>query len=184
MKKNFELLTLAFLFIALSPAGAIPMVGYFYGVVTSSSGGMDPVGTPISGSFGYDPSWLVNGHTSYSDPSVFFQFGGLGIYTPLLTGLSFTVDANGFPVMGSAGGAATFDLSIRPGGLVGIYTASGAISEGAQVTYTFASVPDPGRTWCLLGMSLFGVVAGRWLILNRAASSGREGGGCARINGR
>jgi hypothetical protein len=151
MKKYLPALAAALLLIAISPAGAIPIYGAFSGEVTGTGGGLVsyPVGTPVTGNYGYDTAvpWYNFVVDIAGQP-----FAGWD-YSP--SGLSFSVDANGFPVSGSAGG--TWDLYINSGGVLGLST-FGNNYISAQVTYSTTSVPDASATWFLMCVALSGLV--------------------------
>ena len=168
MNKCLPLLATALWLMATSPVAAIPVFGTFSGAVIGSGIGLAayPVGTPVTGSYGYDPDLLNGNQTSYNDPSVFFSIsiGGqpFAYYVPLLSGLSFSVDANGMPVFGSAGGL--WDLYIN-GGFLGLRTGPGSgFYINSEVTYDAPNVPDAGMTSLLLGIALTGVAVVRRFI--------------------
>jgi hypothetical protein len=155
MKKILPLFVAALLVISSSPTGAIPVYGTFSGAVTGTGGGLVsyPVGTPVTGSYGYDTdrSWydfLVNIDGQ--------PFAGWSSHN--YSGLSFTVDANGMPVSGSAAGL--WDLYIGSGGYLRLST-FGDNYINAQVTYSTPSVPDAGTTSFLMGIALSGLVVFR-----------------------
>jgi hypothetical protein len=166
MKKWCSVAAAALWLTAITPAGAIPVDGTFSGVVTGTGGGLVsyPVGTIVTGSYGYDPALLNGNQTSYTDPSVFFliNIGGqmFANYTPQTSGLSFWVDENGIPVFGSAG--QSWDLYIN-GDSLGLST-FGDNYINAQVTYSTPSVPDAGTTSFLMGIALSGLAFTRRFI--------------------
>jgi hypothetical protein len=168
MKKCLPLLAVALLLMAISPVAAIPVHGTFNGVVTgvNGSGAAYPIGTPVTGSYGYDPDLLDGNQTTYNDPSVFFfiNIGGqpFAYYLPLLSGLSFSVDANGMPVFGGAAGV--WDLYIS-GNFLGLRTGPGSsFYINSQVTYDAPTVPDAGTASFLMGIALASVVVARRFI--------------------
>ena len=168
MNKCLPLLATALWLMATSPVAAIPVFGTFSGAVIGSGIGLAayPVGTPVTGSYGYDPDLLNGNQTSYNDPSVFFSIsiGGqpFAYYVPLLSGLGFSVDASGMPVFGSAGGL--WDLYIS-GGFLGLRTGPGSsIYINSEVTYDAPKVPDAGMTSLLMGLALASVAVVRRFI--------------------
>ncbi len=160
---------------AISPVAAIPMHGTFSGTVTGTNGWVVsyPLGTLVTGSYGYDSDLLNGNHTSYSDPSVFFQINMDGLafagYTPGTSGLGFSVDANGMPVSGSAG--QLWDLYIGSGGFLSLISGLGPDNNRiiAQVTYNTPVVPDAGTTIFLLGMAWVSLVFVRHFLAGQAA---------------
>ena len=148
---------------------AIPVHGTFNGTVTGTSGWVSSfsLGTVVTGSYGYDPALLIGNQTSYSDPAVFFliYIDGLAFagFTPGSSGLSFSVDANGMPVLGGAG--QLWDLSIRSDGFSLVNgPAPDNNSLTAQVTYHAPVVPDVVSTLFLLGVALLSLVLVRHLL--------------------
>ena len=160
MTRHLPSLTAALLLIAISTVEAIPVYGDFSGVVTSTNGVIVhyPVGTPLTGSFSYDlaTSPLVS-------ETFIVNIGGqpfAGYNSWGTSGLSFWVDANGFPAGGSA--ASAWDLYISPGGGIGLSSWGNNIT--AQVTYEITGIPDAGATSLLLGIALAGVAVTRRFI--------------------
>ena len=159
MKRHLPSLAAALLLIAISPLEAIPVYGDFSGAVTATRGTLVsyPVGTPVTGNFRYDNS-DPNGYESFV---IYIDGDGYGYTSENRSGLSFGVDANGFPAGGTAGGA--WDLYIGNGGSLGL-SAFGDYGISVQVTYEITGVPDAGATSLLLGIALAGVAVTRRFI--------------------
>ena len=149
MKKHLSSFAAALLLVSISPLHATTISGTFSGVVTGKGGVIFPyaLGAPVAGTFHYDSNPLV------VDYSFVVEIDGEGFagWNSLLNGLSFSVDANGFPQFGHAAGL--WDLGIN-GGNLGFVT-FGDNYGSAQVTY---ATPDAGTTLSLMGIVLAGLV--------------------------
>jgi hypothetical protein len=169
MKNWLPFLAAVLLLTAVSPVAAIPVHGTFGGVVTEVNGvgGIYPVGTTVAGSYGYD-SALLNGNQtgSFTDPSVFFFVSLNGqpfaYYIPLLSGLSFSVDASGVPMFGSA--ASTWNLALGEGGFLGLFGGPGDSYYRSRIIYDAPTVPDATTTSCLMGIALASLAGFRRVI--------------------
>lgn len=168
MNKWLPFLAAALLLAAVPPVVAIPVHGTFCGVVTEvNGGGIYPVGTTVTGSYGYDPDFMNGNQTgSFTDPSVFFliNLGGqpFAYYIPLLSGLSFSVDAKGIPMFGSA--ASTWNLSLGAGGFLGLFGGPGDSYYRSLITYEAPTVPDATTSCFLLGIAWASVAGFRRCI--------------------
>jgi hypothetical protein len=151
MKKDIPSLAVALLLIVIAPANAIPVYGTFSGAVTATGGTLVsyPIGTAVTGNFEYASD--MSSFTFVIDLAG-QAFAGWG--TPM-SGLAFSVDANGFPVSGTAAGP--WDLYISSGGGISLNTFGNNFIH-AQVSYT---TPEGTTTFFLLSLAWAGVAWGK-----------------------